>query len=181
MKSTHGFLRSIQIASPCSASWDAMSGNERARFCDQCEKHVYDLSTMTAAEAVALIQEREGKLCGRLWRRLDGTVLTADCPVGVQRVIARKRQRASLAAASLLSLGLLNVACGAKKLAIVPSLTAEQEKSRKKIATAKVAKEKSEACEMTIGVLAIEGPESYSEGGSTHVYKSKFIDKLPIR
>jgi hypothetical protein len=35
---------------------------------------------MTAAEAAALIAGREGRLCARLFRRADGTVITADCP-----------------------------------------------------------------------------------------------------
>ena len=36
-------LDAIHVASPCSASWDAMSGDERARFCSQCSQFVYDL------------------------------------------------------------------------------------------------------------------------------------------
>src|SRR6516162_5769665 len=76
-------LDDIQIASPCRASWDAMTGDDRARFCGECQKHVYDLSRLTAAEAAALIEAKEGRVCVRLYRRWDGTVLTADCPVGL--------------------------------------------------------------------------------------------------
>jgi len=75
-------LDRINIASPCTASWDAMSGDEKSRFCGQCSKYVYNLAAMTEAEAQQLIQDQERDLCARLYRRADGTVLTADCPVG---------------------------------------------------------------------------------------------------
>lgn len=78
-------LDTIKIASPCSASWDAMVGDSKSRFCGACEKHVYDLSAMTREEAELLVLEREGELCVRLYRRRDGRVLTQDCPVGVRR------------------------------------------------------------------------------------------------
>jgi hypothetical protein len=34
---------------------------------------------MTSDEAASLIAGREGRLCARLFRRADGTVITADC------------------------------------------------------------------------------------------------------
>jgi len=76
-----------------------MSGDERARFCAQCQKHVYNLSELTAQQAVALIQSKEGKLCARFYRRADGTILTADCPVGHGRVWSRLKGFAAAAAA----------------------------------------------------------------------------------
>ena len=44
---------------------------------------------MTTAEAAALIRDREGALCVRLFRRTDGTVLTSDCPVGFRQRFRR--------------------------------------------------------------------------------------------
>ena len=108
-------LDAVKIASPCSESWDgmnqpsqpderssygghdgpwggrsegptdAMKGDDKSRFCGKCEKNVYNLSAMTREEAELVMLEREGELCVRLYRRKDGTVLTQDCPVGVQR------------------------------------------------------------------------------------------------
>ncbi len=75
-------LENIQIASPCNADWNSMSGDERVRFCGDCRKQVYNLSGMSADEAEALLREKEGDLCARLYRRADGTVLTTDCPEG---------------------------------------------------------------------------------------------------
>jgi hypothetical protein len=68
-----------------------MVGDDRVRFCGQCEKNVYNLSAMPRDEAEALLAAREGKMCVRLYKREDGTVMTSDCPVGVKR---RRRRRA---------------------------------------------------------------------------------------
>src|SRR5437867_12357765 len=78
-------LGNVRIASPCSARWEDMEGDERSRFCRQCAKHVYNFSEMSAREAKDLIREREGHLCARFYQREDGTVLTADCPTGAER------------------------------------------------------------------------------------------------
>lgn len=72
----------IELATPCRADWNQMTGDDRARFCQSCQKNVYNLSVMTQAEAQQLVREKEGQLCVRFFRRPDGTVLTADCPVG---------------------------------------------------------------------------------------------------
>ncbi|MBK6465306.1 MAG: hypothetical protein IPF92_30530 [Myxococcales bacterium] len=78
-------LDAVSIASPCSARWEGMVGDDRARFCGKCEKNVYNLSALTRDEAEAVLRAKEGELCVRLYRREDGTVLTQDCPVGVRR------------------------------------------------------------------------------------------------
>lgn len=77
-------LEAIQVASPCDVSWDEMKGSDRVRFCGQCQKNVYNLSAMSRWEADELIEQREGHLCVRLYKREDGTVLTEDCPVGLR-------------------------------------------------------------------------------------------------
>ncbi len=79
----------IRVASPCHARWNDMDGDERARFCGQCSKHVFNLSAMTRVQIETLIQEKEGKFCGRFFRRADGTMLTADCPSRLRRIRAR--------------------------------------------------------------------------------------------
>jgi hypothetical protein len=73
-------LDDIRIATPCQASWDEMPGDDRVRSCPACSRAVYNIAAMTSDEVAALITSREGRLCGRLFRRADGTVITADCP-----------------------------------------------------------------------------------------------------
>jgi hypothetical protein len=97
-------LERLAVATPCNASWAAMTGDDRVRFCGECKKNVYNLSAMTAPEAESLLRAKEGDLCVRYYERADGTVMTQDCPVGVAS--KRKRQRAfGIAAAGAMALG----------------------------------------------------------------------------
>jgi hypothetical protein len=75
-----------------------MVGDDRVRFCEHCAKNVYNLSAMPRQEAEGLLFAKEGKVCVRLYKRADGTVLTNDCPVGVRR--RRRRRIAALAVGS---------------------------------------------------------------------------------
>ena len=78
-------LDNIRVASLCNARWEDMAGDERARFCDQCHKNVFNLSAMTRTQIETLIREKEGKFCGRFYQRPDGRMITADCQTGQQR------------------------------------------------------------------------------------------------
>ena len=84
-------LDNLGVAAPCSAEWATMTGDERVRHCALCKKNVYNLSDMSRAEAESLIREKEGRLCVRFYQRADGTVLTANCPVGLRAVQRRLR------------------------------------------------------------------------------------------
>jgi len=85
-------INSLKVATACPARWEDMAGDERARFCQHCQKHVYNFSAMTAKEVEELVVAKEGALCGRMYRRRDGTVLTADCPTG-KAVVQRKQMQ----------------------------------------------------------------------------------------
>jgi hypothetical protein len=90
-------LNDVKVASPCNAAWDEMLGNDQVRFCLSCEKNVYNLSAMTSNEAETLLQQRaKSELCIRFYQRTDGTILTADCPVGVKK---KRRKKVALAVA----------------------------------------------------------------------------------
>ena len=91
-------LDAVRVASRCTASWEEMVGDDRVRFCGECSKNVYNLSAMTREDAEALLHAKEERMCVRLYRREDGTVITADCPVGRKRV--RRRAAAAVAAGS---------------------------------------------------------------------------------
>ncbi|HLK58799.1 MAG TPA: hypothetical protein VKU00_19660 [Chthonomonadaceae bacterium] len=100
-------LQNVKVASPCPAAWSAMESIEgdRVRFCNGCKKNVYNLSAMTQSEAEGLLRAHEGHLCIRYYQRRDGTVLTADCPVGVQAV-RQMFLRRSVVTAALFLLGI---------------------------------------------------------------------------
>ncbi len=82
-------LELIQIASPCTANWEEMKGDERTRHCGQCKLDVFNISAMTRDEATAFLAERTGRTCVRMFKRADGTVITRDCPVGLAALRAR--------------------------------------------------------------------------------------------
>lgn len=93
-------LDTLRVASPCKADWNQMLGDERVRFCGLCQKNVYNVSGMTRQEAVELVEANTGSLCLRMYKRADGTVLTADCPVG-EKEKKKKVRRLSMVAAGV--------------------------------------------------------------------------------
>ena len=98
------FLDRMRIASPCNIGWENMTGDDRTRFCDQCSLHVYNISQLTRDEVASLVAKTEGRICARLYRRTDGTILTRDCPVGLRALRLRVAKMAGAALAAVLSL-----------------------------------------------------------------------------
>src|SRR5215813_14428582 len=108
-------LASLRVASPCHASWDDMTGDDRVRFCTACSLNVYNFAAMTGDEVRSLIANSTGRVCGRLYRRSDGTLITRDCPVGLRAVRRRVRRLVGAVFATVLSLGSLAFGQVAKK------------------------------------------------------------------
>lgn len=96
-------INNLRIASPCSVGWDQMAGDDRARFCSLCSLHVYNISDMTVDEVHSLVMNSEGRVCARLHRRADGTVMTRDCPVGLRALRRRLSRIAGAALAAVFS------------------------------------------------------------------------------
>jgi hypothetical protein len=94
-------LDRLEIASPCDRNWDDMmrTADERVRACGGCNKHVYEVSGMTAEEVDRLMLETDGKACVRYYQRGDGTILLADCTVGGRRRAVKRYVVAGLLAA----------------------------------------------------------------------------------
>jgi hypothetical protein len=105
-------VNNLRVASPCSIGWETMSGDERVRRCQSCELNVYNIAEMTRKEAENLIVNREGRVCLRLYKRADGTILTKDCPVGLRAYQKRVARFAGAAFATIL--GLFSVSFGQK-------------------------------------------------------------------
>lgn len=98
-------LDELNVASPCPANWDEMKGGDSVRFCSSCKKNVYNLSALGREEAIALVNELEPEgFCGRFYRRADGTMLTADCPVGLKEKARRASRRAVAASLYLVTM-----------------------------------------------------------------------------
>ena len=97
-------LDNIRVAAPCSADWDSMFGNERVRLCEKCDLNVYNLSEMSRVETDRLINQAEGRLCVRFYRRRDGSIITQNCPVGLSAIKRRCSRVATAVASFVLSL-----------------------------------------------------------------------------
>lgn len=82
-----------------------MHGDSRVRHCGECNLNVYNLSEMTRQEAESLIARREGRLCVRFYRRADGTIITRNCPKGLQRIVRRVSRIAGAALSAAMSFG----------------------------------------------------------------------------
>lgn len=103
--STHSAnIDRLRIATPCPISWEQMTGDSRVRFCDHCQLSVYNISELSRIEAESLIASTEGRLCARLYRRADGTILTKDCPVGLRALRMRVSKRAAALFAAIASI-----------------------------------------------------------------------------
>jgi hypothetical protein len=98
-------VNDLRIASPCTAEWDAMAGDNRVRHCALCHLNVYNISEMTTREIRNLIAQREGRLCVRMFLRTDGTILSRDCPRGLRAAARRISLLASAALSTLMAIG----------------------------------------------------------------------------
>lgn len=78
-------LDRIQIKTPCFKNWDEMEGSAHRRYCGGCQKHVYDLSSLSRIEAEVLLRFKKCDLCVRYQRNETG---------GVRNVPVRRRIRA---------------------------------------------------------------------------------------
>jgi hypothetical protein len=104
MKKQEFDINMLRPASPCSMSWENMSGDERTRFCESCKLSVYNVSEMTTEQVRALFAKTGGNFCGRIYRRVDGTVLTKDCPVGLRAYYKRTARFIGAALTTIISL-----------------------------------------------------------------------------
>jgi hypothetical protein len=110
-------LAHLQLATPCDKRWEDLTGSgEQVRFCSGCEKRVFNLSAMTAAEGEALLARKRAGVCVSYEAGADGKPLSAD-----QRRphLPQQPSGVALAAAALLA---LSAACG-------PSEETSEEKS----------------------------------------------------
>jgi hypothetical protein len=83
-------LQRLQVASPCSSSWEAMHGDGRRRRCLECDKPVYDFAQLTPREIAGVIEASQGELCARLTRDDWGRLVTLQPPITADPLASRR-------------------------------------------------------------------------------------------
>ena len=80
--------QSVIIDTPCTADWNDMTGSESMRFCHSCKLNVYNISQFSDSEAEKIFgQNLNGnRMCTRIYRRPDGTIMTDNCPRALRRL-----------------------------------------------------------------------------------------------
>lgn len=147
----------IKIAAPCGADWNAMRGTDSRRFCTMCRMNVYNIANMTREEAEDLFFENEGRICVRLYRRDDGTVMTENCPVGIRK-LKQKVSRFASAAFGLVA-GFMTGMFGSSNLSLAFGEVTESEIASVEPRVVKIA---AESPNVEDGVIAFGGGVSNS-------------------
>src|ERR1700754_3929949 len=78
---------SWKIAKPCSADWERMAGDDRKRFCEQCGKHVHNVSAMTAAERAEFAKPVRQSACVTYVHRVDGVPIDLSVWARLRRYV----------------------------------------------------------------------------------------------
>jgi hypothetical protein len=94
-------LETLRVVSPCLEGWDRMTGDDRTRHCQRCEKNVFDVSQLSRDEAERLLKRTNGDLCVRLKRRPDGSIVTRVSDPVAPVVPIRLRRAGPVAGAAL--------------------------------------------------------------------------------
>jgi len=97
-------ISKLGVSKPCPIPWESMIGNDRVRKCDTCQLNIFNIESMTTSEVEKLISSSQPyRLCIRLVRRADGTVMTRDCPKGLSAYRKRLTSLVTVSIAAVLS------------------------------------------------------------------------------
>lgn len=58
-------INNARLSFTCNQDWNLMKSDEDGRFCDTCQKKVYDMTNKNAAYFIKIMQENSDKVCGR--------------------------------------------------------------------------------------------------------------------
>jgi|GEM_PF-3621802 len=74
-----------KTALDCPFTWDATYAKEKYRYCDKCQRPVYNFAGLEIADAEAIILKAENRSKFTLYKRTDGLFMTGDCPVAMKK------------------------------------------------------------------------------------------------
>ena len=129
MSAKQSKLAKLNVAQPCSASWDEMIGNDQKRFCSACNKHVFDFSRMTRQQIEAVTAVNQGNLCARITRNEDGSMVMLEPSLPVY---ASRRLNSPMLNAAVVTILSLNIPAAAQPVTVQQGQTATQSKDKPK-------------------------------------------------
>ena len=68
-------LNNLSIATPCSSDWDKMDSVAQGKFCQECNKNVFDTSLLSRAELAAILKENPKRCLRIVTRKASGQVI----------------------------------------------------------------------------------------------------------
>ncbi len=89
------------IAKPCPKLWSDLVGDDKRRFCSQCQLHVHDLSAMQETERAEFLSAQTGSVCITYELAEDGSIAT---PVRAGK-LRRMWEKTRLSAAAVFAVG----------------------------------------------------------------------------
>jgi hypothetical protein len=97
----------IRIETACGMDWQGMRGQGAKRFCGECQKHVHDLSEMSAVEARALLTgPSTEELCVRYLYDENGEIFFAGAKLLPTSALVKAKRFAAAALVAALPLSL---------------------------------------------------------------------------
>ena len=142
----------LKVGTPCPKLWSELTGDDKRRYCDQCQLHVHNLSAMPAGERDRFVAESGGRLCIAYTQRVDGTMVTPSRWNWLGRIFRPVRWAVVSCLATALPFLFAN--CAARRTvgeALPPSKGKNPEQN----------------CQVTMGVPA-PFPENPGPGSKTH-------------
>jgi hypothetical protein len=98
----------LSLSYVCPIRWSEMRGDEKARFCSKCSRTVVNVSLLTEAQRVALLNgASSNQLCVAYYRRLSGEFVSAENPLTASECRSLARYgAAALAVGGALAMGI---------------------------------------------------------------------------
>ncbi len=96
----------LQIKTACPKNWAELVGDEKKRFCSDCNLHVHNAARLTQVEASTLVAKSSSRVCMRIEYDASGAPLFRDSLPAVDvksRRVSRIARWALSAAAGLLA------------------------------------------------------------------------------
>ncbi len=92
----------IQIKTACPKNWAELVGDDKKRFCSECNLHVHNAARLTQVEASTLVAKANSRVCMRIEYDASGAPVFRDShpAVGIKPRSASRFARWALSAAA---------------------------------------------------------------------------------